>query len=378
MIFDRYIFRDLCIATVFVALVLALVILLTESLKFLELIINAGASSGSFWILTLLAMPRFFEIILPMAAMAATVFVYNRMTMDSELIVMRATGFSPLRQARPAIALSLSTMFILFAVTVWLTPVSLSGLVLLREEIKAQVSTLLFREGVFTPVGDGLTVFIRERAANGELRGLMIHDSRSGKSPPVTIVARRGQLAMSDKGGQVIVFEGSRQQIDATGSALSQLAFDRYTIDLPEGSGPVSKRWREPEERSMAELLHPSPEDAKDRDIRRQFRIEIQRRLATPFLTLSFTLLALALLLVGPVDRRGQGRRVAAAILSVIAVEGTYTASLNIARHSNLGMVLMYLVIFLPIAGSLFFLYEKSEAVRRRWLSPHVFGRARS
>ena len=59
-IFDRYIFKNLLIATVFVAVTLAVVIFLTQSLRFLELVIESGASSSAFWVLTMLALPRFF------------------------------------------------------------------------------------------------------------------------------------------------------------------------------------------------------------------------------------------------------------------------------------------------------------------------------
>ena len=45
-------------------------------------------------------------------------------------------------------------------------------------QIKSQFSSLLFREGVFNPMGKGLTVYIRARGADGELHGLMIHDGR--------------------------------------------------------------------------------------------------------------------------------------------------------------------------------------------------------
>lgn len=62
MIFDRYIFRTLLIATVFIAVALAALILLTQSLRFLELVIHAGASGMAFVTLTLLALPRFLKL----------------------------------------------------------------------------------------------------------------------------------------------------------------------------------------------------------------------------------------------------------------------------------------------------------------------------
>jgi lipopolysaccharide export system permease protein len=106
-IFDFYIFKNVGIATIFVTLCLSAIIFLTQSLRFLELVIEAGASSTSFWILTLLALPRFFEVLVPIAFMGAVLFVYNRMSIDSELVVIRATGKSPLSLAKPVLILSI-------------------------------------------------------------------------------------------------------------------------------------------------------------------------------------------------------------------------------------------------------------------------------
>ncbi len=153
MIFDRYLLKNLLLATMFTALSLASVIMLTQSLRFLELIINSGASSFSFFVLTLLALPRFFEVILPIALMIGTVFIYNRMSADSEMTVMRASGFSPLRLSRPALMLAVIITVTVFVITAWAAPLSLSKMQTMRVTIKAQYSSLLLRDGVFNQLG---------------------------------------------------------------------------------------------------------------------------------------------------------------------------------------------------------------------------------
>src|SRR3989339_85805 len=188
IILDNYIIRNLSLALLFVTLSLAGVVFLSQSLRFLEMVMESGASSLSFWILTMLALPRFFEIILPIALMVAVVFVYNRMMLDSELIVMRGAGFSPMMMARPALNLSLVIMIFLWWVTCWLAPVSLRQMQEMRQEIKAQYSSLVFREGVFNTVGDDLTIYVSDRTSEGDLHGLMIHDSRKENRNPVTII----------------------------------------------------------------------------------------------------------------------------------------------------------------------------------------------
>lgn len=367
-VFERYLFKNLFIGTLFIAVTLAAVILLTQSLRFLELVIDSGASGISFWFLTMLALPRFFEIILPISLMASTVFIYNKMTIDSEIVVMRSVGASPLLLARPAIILSIYTTILLLVMTTWLAPLSLASMHHMRQVIKAQYSSLLFREGVFNEVGSGLTIYVRDRDVNGEMRGVMIHDSRDNKKHPVTILAKRGMLVSTDGGQQVLVYDGSRQSYNNNKKILSRLEFDRYSIDLPDGSGAVRQRWREPDERTILELLNPDPNNKRDVKSQRDFNVEIHRRIVSPLLAPAFVFMALAMLLIGPVERRGQGKKIAMIIVGSVLIQGFYLGAFSFARNSDLGLVLMYILTLTPIAGGAFILSSYGENIRHKIL----------
>lgn len=366
-IFDLYVFRNLALATVFVSVVLAVVIFLTQSLRFLELVINSGASSTSFWILTFLALPRFFEIIMPLSLMASTIFIYNRMTMDSELIAIRSVGYSPMALARPALTLSIIVTVFLWGMTMWVAPKSLANMHQMRQVIKASFSSLLFREGVFNQVGSGLTVYMRERSADGELKGLMIHDTRDKAKNPSTILAQRGTIVANNDGHQAIVYDGSRQEYDAANETLNRLNFERYTIDLPE-SEPVRLRWREPDERTIGELLRPNLSNPRDLENRREFAVEIHRRIVSPLLAMLFTAISCCALLLGPIERRGQGRRIVVAIAAVIVLQSLFLAAASLSRQNDWGLLLMYFIALVPLLALLFILSAAGEKFRRRLL----------
>lgn len=363
MILDRYLFRTLLTSTLFVSAVLVAVIFLTQSLQFLEMVINAGAGGGVFWTLTVLALPRTFEIILPIALMAATVFVYNRLTMDSELVVMRASGVTPFRLARPAIILSVLVAVFLFVMIGWIAPASFSKMQHLRQAIKAQVSTLLFREGVFNPAGKGVTVFIRERDKNGELHGLMIHDSREKDKPPATIIAKRGVIVSSDEGQEVVVYDGSRQAFNPQSGTLDRLDFQRYTLDLPESERMNAARWKEPDERSLPELFHPDLSNEADAKRQRMFAVEAVRRIISPLLAPAYTLIALSLLTLGSINRRGQGWRIVSAVVGIVALQAAYLAALSLARDSDVGLLLMVAFVLTPIVGGVALLFPQHDAL---------------
>lgn len=363
--FDLYLFKSLIIATAFIAVVLTLIIFLTQSLRFLEIVMNAGSSGHTFWMLTFLALPRFFEVILPISLMTATLFVYNKLTLDSELIAIRGMGHSPFDLGKPAMALGILMTLVLWSITMWGAPVSLAKMQQMRQELKAEFSNFMFKEGVFNAAGKGLTVYISEKKGDGKLRGLMIHDTRDPEKLPSTVLANRGMIVSTQEGHQVIVFNGSRQEYNPQTKALQKLAFDRYTIDLPENKA-VSKRWAEPDERTIGQLLRPDKGNARDLENMHEFSVEIHRRFTSPLLALGFPLIALISLLIGSVDRRGQTKRIIAAVITVVLIQGLFLASYNLARNNNLGLILMYVLSFVPIGTSLFFLSNRSEKTRQK------------
>ena len=71
---DIYIFRQLFAATVFVTVTLTCVVWLTQSLRFIEMIVNQGLSLALFGYLMLLLLPTFLGIILPIALFASVIF----------------------------------------------------------------------------------------------------------------------------------------------------------------------------------------------------------------------------------------------------------------------------------------------------------------
>ena len=85
----------------------------------------------------------------------------------------------------------------------------------------------------------------------------------------------------------------------------------------------------------------------------REFYLEAHRRITTPLLAMTLCALACAVLLVGPVDRRGQGRRVAFIILAAVILQSLFLTVTNIARQSLWGVPLMYGLVLLPLGLSL-------------------------
>jgi lipopolysaccharide export system permease protein len=371
MLMTRYLMKNLITATVFIALTLTMVVWLTQSLKLLELVASSDAPPLLFIKMVLLTLPRFLEIILPVALVTAILFVYNRLIMDNELIVLRSCGFDQYALARPALLLAGAMAIILMAMTTYFSPVSYTGMLALKQEIKAKYSSFLLREGVFNTFGKDLTVYLQRRQANGDLTGLMIHDTRDKTKPPVTITAKRGQIVMDSGIPNIIVYDGMRQQMDEASGVVTKLYFARYTIEIKGFENDSPNRWRKPEERTLVQLFHPDLSDKRDVANRAVFMAEASNRILSPLNALGFALVALSAILLGPFNRRGQARKVMIGAVTIVLLQAFDLALLNATKKHPDAVIALYAATLLPIGFGAYALHFKGEqklmALLRRW-----------
>ncbi|MCE9507753.1 MAG: LptF/LptG family permease [Alphaproteobacteria bacterium] len=371
MLVTRYLFKNLFNTAVFIALSLTLVIWLTQSLNLLELVANSDAPPSLFLRLVVLTLPKFLEIILPLSLVIAVLFTYNRLIMDNELIVMRACGIDHYALARPAIILAVIISLTVTVLSAWVTPTCVGQVQALRQTVKTQYSAFLLREGVFNTFGDKFTVYLRAREADGSMLGLIIHDTRDKEKPPITIIAKKGQVVMDGDIPNIVVFEGMRQQLDPVSGTLSKLYFSRYTIEIKGLEGTAQERWRGAGERTLSELVNPDSANKRDRDNANLFLAEAFHRLVSPWNALSFTMTALAALLLGPFNRRGQNRRIAFSIFLVAVLQSLNLVFVNLAKKHLGAAPLVALNTLLPILLGFYFLHLAGEqrlmAFLQRW-----------
>jgi len=340
---DRYILRQLAVGMVLVTIGLTGILWLTQSLRFVELTVNKGASIGTFIKLTLLVMPNFLTIILPVAIFTVTLFAYNKLISDRELVVLRAAGLSHWALARPAMMLAWVNVLFGLILNLWIIPWSNEAFHKLQYQLRSTATGVMLQEGQFTQIGKGVTAYVRARDPKGELLGLIIHENRTpGKT--VTIFAERGALVQSEDGTPaVMMFNGSRDEVTAGSNRLSQIFFDSYTMKFSDSSDNGDDRVRDARERPTRELFSLS-ESQIGPVMFRQFRVEGHQRFSSPLYHLSFALLATASLLCGWFNRRGQSDRLIIAIALMVLIQALALGASNLATKRLMWVPLMYLL----------------------------------
>lgn len=319
--FDRYLLSQLLMLFGFFALVLVSVYWVNRAVGLFDRLIGDGQSALVFLELTLLTLPNVIRLVLPVAAFAAAAYVTNRLSTESELVVMQATGFSPWRLARPVLVFGLIVAAMMAVLMHALVPASRTALILRQAEIAENVTARFLRAGVFQFPADGVTFYIREITETGELRDIFLSDARSQESR-TSYTARRALLARSDSGPKLVLFEGMAQTLALDGKRLAVTRFADFTYDLGAVLSPAGLGLRDEASLSTVELLRAdaAAQEATGRS-RAVLLYEAHNRFAQPFLATVAAMIGFAALLMGAFSRFGLWKQLVGGALALVAVQ---------------------------------------------------------
>src|SRR5215211_6357263 len=118
----RYIFRATFGAFLVVCVAVTALMWVTQALRDVDLMTNQGQSIFVFIGLTGLIIPLLVQIIAPIALMIAVAHVLNRLSTDSELIVMNSAGMPPWHLFRPFLAVGMVVALLVAAISVYISP----------------------------------------------------------------------------------------------------------------------------------------------------------------------------------------------------------------------------------------------------------------
>ena len=292
-IFGRYVFRQAAGALVLILMSLSGVVWIALALRQLNLVTSEGQDALTFVMMTTLALPNMMALIAPVALLVATIHTLNRLSGDSELIVLTASGANIWTIAKPLLVLALMVATAVAAVNHYGMPWSLR---LLRDYVIQMRSNLIsqgIQAGRFSAPEAGLTFHIRDRALNGELQGLLMHDARDPKIV-TSYLAEHGTIIK--QGGQsfLLMHNGHVLRREKVAEPPQIIAFESYVVDLDRfeaKTGPVELK---PRERYFDELVNPRDNDQDAKRQAGQFRAELHERFANPFYSFAFVLLAVA------------------------------------------------------------------------------------
>ena len=205
--------------------------LLTEQISF-----------GTLIYLHILKLPEFIVLAVPIAILMATIFVYNKLSITSEIIALQSCGISLYKLICPAIHLSLILSLILFIVNEGIVPISNYKAAITLEEVMnvnrwdLKSDHIVYKELAnrnYEQISDQDNYlkyfFYSERFSDGKMQEvtLLIRDNRGLK------VIIKSKFAEWNEGNKYWFFyNGVKSIINPDGSYSQGIKFDEIRLNL--------------------------------------------------------------------------------------------------------------------------------------------------
>jgi len=363
-IFERYVFRQAGSALLIILLSLSGIVWVALALRQLNVVTSQGQDVWMLIKMTTLALPNLMAIIAPFSLLIASIHTLNRLNGDSELIVLTASGATVWRAAKPilllAVLVSIGVAFVNHVGMPW-------SLKLLREyivQVRANILTQVIQPGAFSSPDEGLTFHIRERAQNGELLGLIVHDTRN-KELNQSYLAERSVIVQRGMSNYIFMTKGHIVRRTDKDEPSQIIAFEKYAVDLDQFEKKMDDDDTEdlkPRERYLSELLYPEPTSNSYRTAPGKFRAELHERFSNPLYPLAFALIALAAVGQAHSTRQNRVQQVAVAFVIAAAFRLGGLAINNMVMLNASATPVLYA---LPLGGMLGALLLMERARRR-------------
>jgi len=385
---DRYIVSEVVGPLGLGFLVYTFILLLRFLFQSAEMIIRRGLPVSIVGKLLLLSLPNIIVLTLPMSLLFGILIAVGRLSSDSELIAMRASGVSLISLYRPILVVSAVFTLLNTLLMVYVLPWGNHALQELRIEILTESVSRQVEPRVFYDEWQNKVIYVFE-VPPGEKRwkGVFLSESQPDSADNLITVADWGEINVDPSGEQVVLslFNAYRHKVNLNAperyeitqnNRLDLVVEDRFTSDQ-KAKMTLSKSLRE---LSLGELRKVTRDPGASDEDRNLARVELQKKFAIPAACIVFGLFALPL---GINNRRGGKASGFALSIGVIIVY--YVLLNNGEEAAHFGKTSAWLAMWTPnlvfAAVGTFLLFrrnrDKSLLVSRidRWVRQEAWQR---
>lgn len=296
--------------------IFTLILLMGRLIKLTDLVISRGVPLSQVARMIGYLLPSFLVFTIPMAFLLAVLLAFGRLSSDNEITVMKACGISLVQLMPPVLVCALVAVLLTLAAGAFGVPWGNSAFKRLSFELLQQNIAVTIREKVFWDDIPGIVLYTEHYDDQSHtLQGVIIHDGRDSERP-LTIFAADGFIS-GGSGKHDVRLTLNKGSIHSAGKGddYRLVNFGEYimTIETPGGSSAS----RNELDMGIAELWRQSQNGAVQLQTRLKASAELHSRLALPFASLVFAVLAVPLGMQNRRSGKSAGFSVSIAILLV-------------------------------------------------------------
>ena len=301
------------------------VLMMEKVLRLSALMSGVGATLFDMIKMISLIQPQLLALTVPMSLLLATLLVYGRMAVDSEIVVLKAAGMSFNKLAGPVAVLGAACFLLSMAVSFYFGPKSAAMLRSEMTKIVSVRSSLAIEEGSFNvPVRD-VVMLVKSKKDAGILRDIFIYDGRKEGQAKI-LTAKEGSIALgSDLNLSILLKNGVVTM--TKGATVTDLFFDAYRFVLHIDIDQSDPRKIE---LTPLELLDKAASAGTPGE-RLQLLLEFHRRLSLPVVCLVLVFLSLPLSQLSGKSGRLGGLAIGLGVFTLYYVLLIYGENLAIA-----------------------------------------------
>ena len=363
-LFITYIYRQLLGPFILIMLSMTGIAWLTQSLRFIELIVIKGLPINIFLNLTILIIPKLLVTIIPFVAFLAVLITYTRLNTESELISMKSAGMNNFKILLPAVIFGITLGALTISIENYGSPYAYNKFKTLQHTIRNNYISTLFQEKVFSSPIKGLTVFIKERDKIGNFQGILIHDERDANKT-ISIIAEQGKIVTTQEGARFALINGNRQEVSKNKN-ISILYFNEYTLNITNYNIDNSPRFKEASERSFYELFN--SEKNISALYKKEFLAEGHKRIMTPIIVLIMVLIGAISSIIGRFNRKTSIKKIFYSISAALIIQIYIIASPQVMIQSPKLIPFLYIFIFIILLLIIFLISDKAQHIKYKLL----------
>jgi lipopolysaccharide export system permease protein len=299
-IYNKYIFNLLFKYFSIVLATLLMVVILTQSIRLIELITSNGLQFYNFIkIISLLITPMSY-IIMPIALFITVITLFYNLITNRELVILKVSGMSNLQIARPIIVFASIITILHLVISFYLMPRSFREFKEMQDFFRNKFISFFLEEGIFNTQMNEITVYIEEKTEQNLYKGIFIYNYTNHEKP-VTITAEEGYIIKSDNAPIFVLKNGTHQEENKKNGNIAFVTFEHYKFNLAVlGNNQATQRSSDINELYITDLFsinHHLP------NINAFYFVNGVQRIIWPIYTFSISILAASILLRFPHQR---------------------------------------------------------------------------
>ncbi len=301
---NRYVFQEVAGPTVVGFLAYTGFMAVRGLVQFSELLVQSERPFAEAAVVVALSLPHIVVLTLPIAFLLGLLIGIGRLSADSELTALRASGVDLLVLYRPIGALAAATAGVTLVLMLAVVPRTNHLLYAMKLRLSSFAFAQRIQPGVFSPEIAGLRVYAEGASPDRrELTGLIISDRSNPEGAQLTL-ARRGWLELEEDQGRLWlrVEDAERHHIAEDGRRYDVTSFSRQRMVLQDNGPTLGVSEKQIREQTLRELLERAGARTRRPEDRRLALTEVHKKFALPAACLVFGLIGLPL---GIVNRRG-------------------------------------------------------------------------